>query len=366
MARIIDKYLFVTEKEAFISKISKKNFSPFSWKYIPSIFFNLRLKFIEFLFWKGIHKAKKKGLVVTCHYGNNFAISSDKLNRKFDLVLLPSEYNCSDNMLSLTSRDFSSPTYRFLQNYKEHEDRLFDFVIISNLSKNKRVFEVFKTIEKSINDKTWSGKGCIVCPTHFNENSKSHHGHLSQHYLISSQKVRNSISLIRLSVDLGFQGIQGPALPFIMSNSRNLILASFSEGEPRVMQEALLSKTNIIISKDLQCSIPTGAENHIKKFSTISEIPKILIEMRNKKTFKNQIFHDEATSMDILIRKLTDISGNKSDYKKLHNIVKENEGFDRILPGHSYEKESWFIGLGGYPGNEIKTLLGAYKFYRSI
>jgi glycosyltransferase involved in cell wall biosynthesis len=353
MATKIKKIVFLSEKELFHGAVARKALT-FGFKWLPKIGFNLRAAVIEKLVRIAIKKGQSKGLRFVCHFGNNFYLA--KRDNPCDLVLVPKGVETSQSsVLRLTSRDFSSETFEI---FKE-TDRPVDFLMVSNLSINKRQMEVFNQFSLSLNNKSWNGYGIFLCPTHKNETAKGFQLNFIEAYLRSSRLVREHLSLVRLSEELGFRGAQGPLLPLLMAQSRYLILASESEGEPRVLSEALSAGCKIVVRDKLKENIPPDVANYTL-FSEFSELPgligrsgvgekkKIPKYEENIRTFLNALGNLGVTELDAL---------------EVQKYIETEEGLDRILPNHDVRPMPWFLGAVNYPANEIKTLAQALKFY---
>jgi len=353
MATKIKKIVFLSEKELFHGTVARKALT-IGLKWFPKIVFNLRAAAIEKLVRMAVEKGQSKGLQFVCHFGNNFHLA--KRDNPCDLVLVPKGVQTSQSsVLRLTSRDFSTETFEIFS----ETDRPIDFLMVSNLSVNKCQMEVFNEFEVALNNKSWDGYGIFLCPTHKNETAKGFQLNFVEVYLGSSRFVREHLSLVRLSEELGFRGVQGPLLPLLMAKSRHLILASESEGEPRVLSEALSAGCKIVVRDKLKENVPVEVETYTL-FSEFSELPGIVGSsgLRKKKKLSK---YEQNTST--FLKALEGLSVTELDVFEVQKYIETEEGLDRILPNHDVRPMPWFLGAVNYPANEIKTLAQALKFY---
>ena len=353
---INNKVILLTEKEIFHFHVFRRP-SGFSWKLFFRLLINVRLLIINKLIEKGIKKAKCRGKKIICHFGNNFNFVNN-IGPEIDFVLAPKKYCSARNFIPFTSRDFVSSQFKKMAikaSPKLH------FAMVSNISHNKRQLEVFNLIAHKIEKNQYFGTAVFVAPKHSFENKKSHQLDIIDKYVSSTNKIKNLVTLARASEELGFNGFTGPLIPMILSETKYLVLASRTEGEPRVINEAIEAGSKVLYTSELKFSKPEimNANNSIE-FKDIDKLVQYLCSDSNKITSDEPIeVHTKLTNA------LKDRGIETTLVAELNDYFSRNEGLDRILPSHSIKKEKWFVGRSGYPNNEIKSIIKAIRFLQA-
>ncbi len=355
MAYCDEKLIIITEKEYFQDYIFKKNYDSRK-KLILFIFvylYNLNKKIKALLFRLSCKLLIKRGYIIGLHFGNNFNLTKSKLisNQTISFVMCPSSAETSHNFkLPMTSRDFSNR--RFIEYGIVNKHKQFDFICIANNSKNKNLL---KFLESLIFNK-YNGTGIFVIPTHDHESIKTHDVEIVKIYNTTDEDFKSRISIVRLSNELGFQGLQGPALPLLTSLASYLVLPSDSEGEPRVVTEGILAGAKIILPAWQTSNLPIEYNEFILRFKDFSNLIDILMKPANFDEIKHKKFIDAySVSAEKFITYIRTNFGIKID---------SVERYDRILPGHVNMNFPWSDNnvKYNYPNIEIYKYIQVIKF----
>lgn len=351
--KVGDNIILITDKELFHYDIFKRPLT-LSWKLFFRLIINARLYALDLLIKRSLKRLSATGKILICHFGNNFSFV-EKVDKTINFILAPAEFCTEDNHIAMTSRDFISPIY---QEMSSLNPRKLHFLMVSNISNNKRQLEIFDAISNLINFERYSGYGVFVSPRHHSETQKTHQIELIKKFILASTAVREQISLARASEELGFTGFTGPLIPLLMSESKYLILASKHEGEPRVVNEAIQAGCTVLYTDELKFTKPAIMNTgNSRKFSDTQK----LIDFLEQDCIKHDI---NLRKQNVI--KFCDALQNRGMeanlVKELNDYLNVSEGLDRILPGHSVNKEKWFVGKSGYPNNELKTIRAVIKF----
>ncbi len=252
-------------------------------------------------------------------------VSSERLNREKNSTL----------SISLLSKDFDG-----LHDFRlspSHQAQKWDLITVSHNSRRKRIEDILLIIRKALNK---SPKlTCLLVintpsPDYRKNNQASSVRFLQMYKEIFTYKERNQIVLVRVSDELGLEGISPLFIRYLMGISNNFIFASVSEGSAKVVTEAYSSGCFIFARKGLAGgSYDNIPEDRIFLWDTIEQCAEAICiqTQRNKSPIEipeNQVSKENVEKLLCLLQKLKLIE-NPSNYE-----LSEFEFANRWLPAH--------------------------------
>ena len=209
--------------------------------------------------------------------------------------------------LNLLSKDFEP-----IEFYSQIFDKEFkwDIINVSHNARRKKLNDYLDIIRSSLNKNPNLTSLLIVqSPSNkYRKNTTSISiGFLKKYYKLFNYKERQQIVLLRISDELGIEGVSSTFIKWAMVNSRIFLFTSVKEGAAKVVTEAKNSNCQILMRQELK----GGTKDNLNKKLTFywknnQEAVDKIIELTKKKRGVKKFFY------------------NKIAVKKLENYLKNN------------------------------------------
>lgn len=245
-------------------------------------------------------------------------------------------------IIPLQSRNFLPPFFR--PDKRAHKD--WDIISVSHTGRSKNLDLLLEQI-RQLYDQGYRYNILLLVPTRRNPNPRKHFLELAdRYYAMFNKEERQSFTLLKLSSDLSFPGIERSQVAHFYNCSKVFTLFTAKEGESRVIHEALLSGLPIVCKDDLV----GGGRDHLDEsnsvmFSDYADAHKALVhavENYEEFTLDMPTLENElraAKSLEVLkmyVRKLYEKHGQEFDGTLLNT-----DHLDMSLPGHLLEGVPW-------------------------
>ncbi len=366
--------LFLTHKE-YLSITGE-----IKWKKIRKlIFFHefLKLKIFSFLNQLLIKAFNNKSIINSIkivHWGVTLNEPIPHIKEYSDVHLLDKKSSQKANKiygfpltLSMTSKDFE-PENSFIEFYEDSFK--WDLITVSHNSRRKCLDDCLYIIRKVL-DKKPDLKSLLIINTpskSYRKNTFSSSVNFLKIYdELFNYKERQQIVLLRISDEMGLEGVSPSFIKWSMFNSKIFLFASKKEGSAKVLTEAQNSNCIILARKGLK----GGSYDNLKKsiFFTwskpdeaSSKILKILkktnsINIRNRNRNRNRYRYINISS----IKKLEKFLKERNLIPNDHNLYRGDFEFaNRWLPAHLEVRKS--RGVTSDIDNPIKL----WNYLRSL
>ena len=316
------------------------------WKLITKIAFIVPYILIKFksVFIRQIFKSikSKNNAKVIVHWGVtlNNAIHHDKNICDLHMTDIKSSNLLNAKIgkkiaIPMLSKDFDGLTK--LKLTQNNSIRKWDLITVSHNSRRKKLEDILMIIRKAmdINPKLTSLLVVNTPSSNYRRNSHSSSiKFLDMYKSLFTYKERNQIVLLRVSDELGLEGISPLFIRYLMSNSSNFIFASVSEGSAKVVKEAFDSGCYIFARKGLKGGsyddIPDDSIYLWENFKECADaICKQVTHASNSLDIPNiQINHQNVNKLLSTLEELNIIENN------LNYDLSEFEFANRWLPAH--------------------------------
>lgn len=201
-----------------------------------------------------------------------------------------------DICLNILSKDFEP-----LKFYSEIFDKEFkwDIINVSHNARRKKLNDYLDIIRSSLN-KNPNLKSLLIvnCPSNkFRKNtSTTSVDFLENYYKLFNYKERQQVVLLRISDELGIEGVSSTFIKWAMVNSRIFLFTSVKEGAAKVVTEAKNANCQIFMRKELK----GGTKDNLNKKSVFywenqhEAVDKIIELTKTKKEIKKFFYNKKA------------------------------------------------------------------------
>lgn len=336
-------------------------------------YWSLRHKLVAFpvLLWKKIkgfivrktliRKLQNLDIVVGVHWG--FVVKNARSYDWVDFHLTDKDtakglmrYNTPK--ILLTSKDFSMPAEFFSSSRKKFK---WDLMTVSHNSRRKRLLELVKAIRslKTLNpDFT-----CVLLINTAAKSGTRNSIHTEVDFLKYYQDnfnyaERQDIVMLRISYELGLEGVSSNFVYWLMRNSKNFVLFSKAEGSAKVVKEASKFGSHVWLSRSLLGGSIEGMKS--SQYTLFD----------NDQDFINRLRSRFSSNKDVLLGQDYSINAVKELERFLqeNSIVKRNECLsmddfcfaDKWLPAHHPDQIT-----NSVTGDKL-SYLDIMRFYRDI
>ena len=209
--------------------------------------------------------------------------------------------------LNLLSKDFEPISF-----YSEIFKKKFkwDIINVSHNARRKKLDDYLDIIRSSL-DKNPNLTSLLIVQSPSNKYRKNTSsisiGFLKKYYKLFNYKERQQIVLLRISDELGIEGVSSTFIKWAMVNSRIFLFTSIKEGAAKVITEANNSNCQILMRDELK----GGTKDNLDKKNVFywknnREAIEKIIELTNTKKEIKKLFY------------------NKKAVKKLEDFLKKN------------------------------------------
>ena len=324
------KVLFITHKE--YSAWTGKIFWSFRHKLVsfPAYIF---LKIRGWLFYKlFLYLKDHKNFLIIVHWGFVIPELEDDKNVHLNIGDHDTLQNVSDfRRLYITSKDFTPATT---------VPDSWDILTVSHNSKRKNLNSLVAAIAE-IKKKKPDLKALILVNTpskQFRKNTvRTEVKFLDTYFSEFCYEQRCDIVLLRISDEMGLEGVSPLFVQWVMSHSKNFVLFSTSEGSAKVAAEAHLVGCQIWLREDLQGGTAFGLDgSKISYFDSQHDF--------QEKMLKQLGWEEGAPGLDLEALKYVNVHAVRILEAKLkkEGLLSEDDQFDeqdfafanRWLPAH--------------------------------
>ena len=207
-------------------------------------------------------------------------------------------------------------------------EKYFDVIAVSRATKIKYMPDLLKNIRKCY-DKGNKFQTLIVIPISEGEKltpEKYDRDIVETYNDLFTPEERKTVTLLRLSEELGYLGISPQTINWFYNNSKVLYIGSKSEGTCRVVHEALLGGCHIVYYKDHK----GGLIDYLDKNNSVCYDNHDSIDIALSKAVKNYEYSKEKTDKHDFILSENHTQEKLSPYfKKLYK--QNNQVYDGEL-----------------------------------
>ena len=275
----------------------------------------------SYFFKRELQRLRANGYVFGCHWGWTLNKSSPRFKFiDFHMTDSHNERFLHEPVINLVSRDFlvSNPFPDY-----------FDIVSVSNNSRRKNLLDLLKIIVLA-KQKAPDLTACLLINTpskKFRKNSRSSDVKFLDYYFKQSRKFRDDVVLLRLSDELGQEGVSVRFVNWLMSKSRIFLFCSMKEGVAKVVQEAFEAGCFILGNKRLEGDTYSRvAKNKLYLFNDIDDASSKIIDLVKCNQDTPRCLDYRADSQRILSYEISKILGEEF-------IFNYNGDLSQILPG---------------------------------
>ena len=272
----------------------------------------------------------------------------------------PSTLTYKDNgntlYIPLCGRNFLTSDFKNL----DIKEKNFDIISTSRAVKIKQLPPLLHSIKK-LNNRGIYPKTLFIIPTAENETPEYADINIVKTFNeLFTVEEKKHITMMRLSPELGFLGINQQTLNWFYNNSKILYIGSKSEGNCRVVHEALMGGCNIVYYKNHKGALV----DYLDKTNSTSYDTHENIDIALEKALKSYTYSKIKTdSYEDILRERTSLKKLIPYFEKLYEL--NNSKFDGELinydnlsnrfPAH-YLDVPWNSKDPKVPTADIKTL----------
>ncbi len=258
----------------------------------------------------------------------------------------------------LTSKDFIMPKEFFSSSL---EDFSWDLLTVSHNSRRKRLLELMKAIRLL---KTASPN--FTCLLLINTGSKvgtrnsisTEVDFLKYYYNNFTYAERQDIVMLRVSYELGLEGVSSNFVYWLMRNAKNFVLFSKSEGSAKVVKEASTFGSHVWLSRYLLGGSLEGVNS---RSYTLFENDQDFVTKLAAKLAKGR---DTATKENFTLNSVRELQ----HFLKREDILKRDESLsmddfkfaDKWLPAHHPDQ------IKNSVTGDILSLVEIMRLYKEI
>ena len=332
--------LFLTHKE-YLSITGE-----IKWKKIRKIIFfheYLKLKIfslINKLIIKAFNNKSIINSIKVVHWGVTLNEPIPYFKKYSDVHLLDEKSSLKTNKyygfpltFSLTSKDFE-PENSFLE-FSEDSFK-WDLITVSHNSRRKCLDDCLYIIRRVL-DRKPDLKSLLIINTpskSYRKNTLSSSIKFLKIYdELFTYKERQQIVLLRISDEMGLEGVSPSFVKWSMFNSRVFLFASKKEGSAKVLTEAKNSNCIILARKDLKGGSFDNL-NKLYKWKTKEEASSKILKLLKKTNSKNIRNKNKYINLSS-VKKLENFLKERNLIPKEHTLDKRDFEFaNRWLPAH--------------------------------